>query len=159
MGSGNVPERGTQKYLDYVEGVLKTQTDAHEKRTLHLHTQLVENRLRRLSMSPLPPAHGAVGKTAGHDMADADTGADNQATEQRGISSLADQLSKLRPEYFCDPVKTYDKMTFRELIHSCTKVLCFLRTSHINVDGYLSHLSFVLDKAAMGVYITEGLVL
>lgn len=35
----------------------------------------------------------------------------------------------------------------------------FLRSSNVKVDGYLSHLSFILDKAAMGVYTTKGLVL
>lgn len=56
--------------------------------------------------------------------------------------------------------KSHDKLTFRELIRGCLKVLTFLRLNNINVDGYLAHISFLMDKAAMpGVYTTEGLVL
>lgn len=136
-------------------GVLRTQTETHNKRMLELQTRNVEDKLRRLSLSPLPPAHAGLGAAGGGGISvDPD-----DPSELRGVSSLADKLSKLRPEYFCDPEKTYDKMTFRELIRGCTKVMSFLRSSNVNVDGYLSHLSFLLDKAAMGVYTTEGLVL
>lgn len=153
--SGNVPERGTQAYLDYVEETLKTRTDTYNQKMLDLQTQVAENRLRRISLSPLPPAHSHVGATSGHHS----TTDPDESTELHGVASLADKLSKLRPEYYCDPGKSYEKMTFRELIRGCTKVLAFLRATNVKVDGYLAHLSFLMDKAAMGVYTTEGLVL
>lgn len=110
--NGNVPERGTEAYLTYIEEVLKTQMDVRNKKLLDRQTQDVENRLRRLSMSPLPASHSSIGVTGSHDPS---TDPDSTA-ELHGVSTLSDKLSKLRPEYFCDPVKTYDKMTFRELI-------------------------------------------
>lgn len=69
-------------------------------------------------------------------------------------------LCKLRPEAYCSTPKSYDKLTFRELTRGCVKVMMYLRSQGINVDGYLLHMSFVMDKAAIpGVYTTEGLVL
>lgn len=146
---GVVPDRGSKEYVDYLEGVFKAQAAEHDKKLLEVRTRDVENRLRKLSLSPLPAPHGSMGGLSDPDA----------ATELHGVSSLADKLSKLRPEYYCDPTKSHEKMTFRELIRGCAKVLSFLRVSNINVDGYLSHLSFLLDKSAMGVYTTEGLVL
>lgn len=154
---GLVPERGTKEYVEYLEASIKSQTEVNEKRALDSHTQQLENKLRRLSLSPLPPAHERIGSKGSSDR---DTPDDSDpSTELRGVSSLADKLSKLRPEYYCDPAKSFEKMTFRELIRGCVKVLSFLRGSQVNVDGYLSHLAFLLDKASMGVYTTEGLVL
>lgn len=117
-----------------MEGVLKTQTEAHNQKMLELQTTAVENQLRCLSLSPLSPAHANIG-AAGvqHPTTDQD-----QATELIGVSSLADKLSKLRPEYYCDPGKTYEKMTFRELIRGCTKVLSFLCVSNVNASGWVS---------------------
>lgn len=146
---GNVPERGTPEYLTYVEVRLRAQEKTHAQQVLDFKTQEAENKLRRLSLSPLKPGHSQLGTTGSHDT----------DAEACGVSSLADKLCKLRPEYYCDPTKSYEKMSFRELVRGCTRVLSFLRASKTNVDGYLSHLNFILDKASMGVYTTEGLVL
>lgn len=153
--AGVVPDRGTKEYVDYLEEAIKAQTEQHEKQMLEAQTQQLENNLRWLSLSQLPPAHGQVGWQGQPALQTVGTA----STEQRGVANLSYKLSKLCPEYYCDPAKTFEKMTFRELIRGCAKVLSFLRVSNVNVDGYLSHLSFLLDKAAMGVYTTEGLVL
>lgn len=69
-------------------------------------------------------------------------------------------MSKLRPESYSLPLKSHEKLTFRELIRGCLKVLTYLRLHDINIDGYLAHILFLMDKASMaGVYTTEGLVL
>lgn len=40
------------------------------------------------------------------------------------------------------------------------KVLIFLHSSNVNVDGCLAHMGFILDQASLlVVYTTEGLVL
>lgn len=146
---GKVPDRGTQEYLNYVEAFLRSQEDSYARCLLNVKTEEVENKLRRLSLSPLQPSHKTLGTAGVHDT----------SPELHGVSTLSDKLCKLRPEYYCDPPKVYDKLSFRELIRGCTRVLSFLRASGINVDGYLAHLNFILDKASMGVYTTEGLVL
>lgn len=69
-------------------------------------------------------------------------------------------LSKLHPEAFCATPKSYEKVTFCELIRGCVKVLMYLRCYKVDTSGYLLHLAFIMDKAAIpGVYTTEGLVL
>lgn len=142
---GLVPPRDSDEYLDYIEKALISKQDEIEKNRRAGRIADVESRLRRLSLSHSP----MVDPTPRPDPTD----------ELRGISTIRD-LSKLRPESYCLPPKTHDKLTFRELIRGCLKVLTYLRLCNINVDGYLAHISFLMDKASMaGVYTTEGLVL
>lgn len=51
-------------------------------------------------------------------------------------------------------------MTFRELIRGCVNVLQWLVSQNIPVTGYLSHLSFMMDRAVLGnLYTTGGIAL
>lgn len=142
---GLVPPRDSDEYLDYIERKLISKQEEIERDRKAERIAEVEKRLRRLSLSHTP----TVGPSHRPEPAD----------DTFGISTLTD-LSKLRPESYSQPPKSHDKLTFRELIRGCLKVLTFLRLNNINVDGYLAHISFLMDKASMaGVYTTEGLVL
>lgn len=142
---GLVPPRDSDEYLDYIESALISKQEEIEKDKKAGRMLDVENRLRRLSLSHTPMVKSSPRPDA--------------PEELQGISTVTD-LSKLQPESYSLPPKSHDKLTFRELIRGCLKVLTYLRLNNINVDGYLAHISFLMDKASMaGVYTTEGLVL
>lgn len=168
--AGQVPDRDSPEYLPYIETLSLTRQKELDNSLREQRVREVENKLRRLSVSSNPSAGGGQGpKTQGQSMvtgtSQSTRGTNYQAAaskQQCGNLRLASipDLSKLCPEAFCSAPKTYDKITFRELIRGCTKVMMYLRYFNVDIDGYLLHLSFIMDKAAIpGVYTTEGLVL
>lgn len=156
---GTMLERGTMEYLVYIENVLHENEEAYNQSVLHSKTVEMEQKLWQLSLSPLPASHAIHGQAGAGQAGVAQNGADaQQQWELLGVSMLADRLSKLCPEFYWDLPKTYEKITFRELMRGCINVLAFLCSSNIDVDGYLSHLGFLMDKASMAeVYTMESL--
>lgn len=93
-----------------METAFKAQTEKYDKRVMDLQTQELDNKLQRLSMSPLPPAHSQVGHGGVQDNQPSQQNPDvNTDTGLHGVSSLVDKLSKLRPEYYCDQGKSFGK--------------------------------------------------
>lgn len=133
---GTLPKRGTEDYLEYLGKTLTDKEEECSQSISYAKTVDTEQKLRRLSLSPLPASHTGYGQS---------TTGDQQA-ELSGVSTLSDRLSKLHPEFYCDPPKSYEKLGFSELIRGGVKVLTFLRASNINVDGYLSHLGSCWTK-------------
>lgn len=119
-GKGLVPAHDSDKYLDYIEKLLIAKQAKIDRDRKAGHIADVEALLWHLSLSHSP----MVDPTHRSQLLD----------KLRGISSVTD-LSKLQPESYCLPPKTHDKLTFRELIRGCLKVLTFLRLNNINVDG------------------------
>lgn len=126
---GSVPERGSPHYLSYIKKVLAAKQADVESSEKAIMTQEIESRLRKLSLSQ--------------------TWTNSRTNGASIIDGIAD-LSKLGPEPYCLPPKSNDKLTFRELINGCLKVLSYLRISGCVIDGYLAHLIYIMDKASMG---------
>lgn len=144
---GLVPPRDSPDYLPYLEKVLAVKQAEIDARIKDTKVHELERKLRRLSVST-PAGTGAS------------THSPSSGDVATSVISTIPDLSKLRPESYCSPVKSFDKLTFRELVRGCVKVLNYLQLFNVEVEGYLSHLSFIMDKSAMsGVYTTEGLVL
>lgn len=161
---GLVPARDSEDYLPYVEKLLLVRQKELDNSLKDKRVLEIESKLRRLSTSGHPQqtqqfqqASGGGGHSqlntsySGHSV--------SSPTVNRHLAGVHD-LCKLRPETYCCSPKSYEKLTFRELVRGCVKVMMYLRTCDIDVEGYLLHLAFIMDKAAIpGVYTTEGLVL
>lgn len=139
---GLVPPRDSPDYLPYLEKVLAAKQTEIDDRMRESKVKDLEHKLRRMS----------VGSPSGTKP--------SPSAEATSVIATIPDISKLRPEAYCSPGKTFEKLTFRELIRGCVKVLNYLHLFNVEVEGYLSHLSFIMDKSSMsGVYTTEGLVL
>lgn len=165
---GQVPARDSPDYLPYIEKVLLVRQKELEESLRGQRVLEVETKLRRLSLAS-PPA-SSQGATGGNQSFNAGSpqgggGGTHQGTNRQQCLNqhlaVIPDLSKLRPEAFCATPKSYEKLTFRELIRGCIKVMMYLRCHNVEIEeGYLLHLAFIMDKAAIpGVYTTEGLVL
>lgn len=156
---GEVPPRDSEHYLPYIEKVLLSRQKELEEAMRDKRVVEIESKLRRLSTSAQPLSQSRGGQQAQNNSSFTGQSVSQQPGGNPHLAAVPD-LSKLHPETYCSSPKPYDKLTFRELIRGCVKVMMYLRTCEVDVEGYLLHMAFIMDKAAIpGVYTTEGLVL
>lgn len=158
---GLVPDRDSEDYLPYIEKLLlvrqkQLDNSLKEKRVIE-----IESKLRRLSLSGNSQHSGDTSsKPAQFNTSYSAHSPSPHLPDGGYLLAKVPDLCKLRPEAYCSTPKPYEKLTFRELIRGCVKVTMYLRMCSVNIEGYLLHMAFIMDKAAIpGVYTTEGLVL
>lgn len=148
--AGQVPDRDSEDYLPYIERVLLARQKVLEETMKDKSIKEVENKLRRFSVSrqrrlpaarpwQVPVSYPAQVRIMWGDSSQSPA---QQLYVNQQLSSLPD-LGKWRPEFFCSTPKSYDKLTFRELICGCTKVMMYLpayddqRGNHLKRGNHL----------------------
>lgn len=125
--TGLMPDHDSDDYLPYIEKVLTFKQKELDETLRDARVTELEEKLHRLSVSSPPVINPAKNQGA-------------SGISQSSVLVAITDISKLRLEFYCSSVKSYEKLTFRELIRGCVKVLHYLRLYKVDVEGYLSHI-------------------